>query len=111
LLVVGGKACWEGFETDDEATERKDPTRGWSLVMLSIATSIDALAVGLSFAMLEMPIVLPCLLIGVVTAALTVVGMVGGASIGARLGKRMRIVGGVVLIGIGAKILLEHLAV
>ena len=81
---------------------------GW-LVLLSVATSIDALAVGLSLAMLDHPIATPALVIGLVASALTVTGMVLGRRIGARWGPRVERAGGVILIGIGLKILLEHL--
>jgi manganese efflux pump family protein len=110
LLAVGGKALFEAFAAEGAGQQgAADPTRGWSLIFLSTATSIDALAVGLSFAMLDTPVVEPCAIIGLVTAALTVVGMLVGGRIGARFGQRMRVVGGLVLIAIGLKILFEHL--
>ena len=87
-----------------------DPTRGWTLLALSVATSIDALAVGLSLGMLEVAIWYPALIIGVVTAGLTVVGMDLGSRIGSRLGRWTELAGGLVLIGIGTKILVEHLS-
>ena len=108
LLFIGGKAIVDVVRGDDSRAP-VDPTRGWSLVLLSVATSIDALAVGLSLAVLDVSIWMPCLVIGLVTAALTVVGMVGGARLGNRVGERVRVLGGVILIGIGVKILLEHL--
>jgi putative Mn2+ efflux pump MntP len=78
--------------------------------MLSVATSIDALAVGLSLAMLRVGIWYPILIIGVVTFGLTVLGMLIGSRIGSRFGRWTEFFGGVVLIGIGLKILVEHLA-
>jgi putative Mn2+ efflux pump MntP len=78
--------------------------------MLSVATSIDALAVGLSLAVLGVSIWWPALVIGVVAGALTVVGLELGCRFGSLLGRRMEIVGGLILIGIGVKILVEHLA-
>ena len=109
LSLIGGKAIVDVFrEGDGEKAPRSDPTRGMSLVILSIATSIDALAVGLSLALLEVTIWYPALVIGVVTAALTVCGMLLGGFVGQRLGKRVRLLGGVILIGIGTKILVEH---
>ncbi len=86
-----------------------DPTRGWRVLALSVATSIDALAVGLSLGMLEVAIWYPALIIGVVTAGLTVVGMDLGSRIGSRFGRWTELAGGVVLIGIGTKTLVEHL--
>lgn len=97
-------------EARDEAAV-PDPTRGVSLVLLSLATSIDALAVGLGLAFLEMNLWVLSLAVGVITGVLTALGMIFGARIGRRLGDHVEIVGGVVLIGIGLKILLEHLGV
>ncbi len=112
LTFVGGKAIYEavwGGEEDEENAVRPDPTRGWSLVMLSLATSIDALAVGLSLAMLGEAIYQPALVIGLITGTLTTVGMLLGSRVGARFGKGMEILGGVILIGIGLKILIGSL--
>jgi len=88
---------------------RRDPTRGLTLLMLSVATSIDALAVGLSLGMLRLGIWYPILIIGVVTFGLTVLGMLLGARLGSRFGRCTEFFGGLVLIGIGVKILIEHL--
>lgn len=111
LAFVGGKMVHEAFENEDaESGEAKtDPTKGMSLVILSTATSIDALAVGLSFAMLEMDIWTPCAIIGVVCSLITTVGMLVGMRLGTRFGKKMEIVGGLVLICIGLKIVFDHL--
>ena len=108
LALIGGKAILESFNDDRDDGEGSDPTRGFSLVFLSTATSIDAMAVGVSFAMLGVEIWYPCAIIGVVTSALTVIGMLVGARLGDRFGRRIEVVGGLVLIGIGVKILLEH---
>ncbi len=107
LALVGGKMIREALD-DDEDKQPNDPTRGWTLVMLSIATSIDALAVGLSLAMLRVDIWMPALVIGLVAGVFTVVGMLLGKRAGALWGKRVEIMGGIVLLLIGAKILLEH---
>ena len=87
----------------------KDPTRGLTLVSLSVATSIDALAVGVSLAVLDVKIWYPSFVIGVLTAGLSVVGIVVGSRLGAYLGRRAEVVGGVLLITIGLNILGEHL--
>jgi manganese efflux pump family protein len=108
LAVIGGKMIYEAL-TDDEETRRGDPTKGWSLVLLSVATSIDALAVGLSLALLDVSIWWPAVVIGLVAGAFTTVGMQLGKRFGALLGRRMEVVGGIVLIAIGVKILVEHL--
>jgi len=107
LTFVGGKMIWEAFREEDEE-KATDPTRGLTLVILSIATSIDALAVGLSLAMLGVSIWVPALVIGVVAAAFTVAGMLLGRRLGALWGRRVEIFGGLVLCGIGIKILIEH---
>jgi manganese efflux pump family protein len=109
LAFVGGKMVWEALSGDEENQSRSDPTSGWSLVILSVATSIDALAVGLSLAMVGSTIVIPALIIGLVAAAFTATGMVLGRQIGAVWGKRVEVFGGVILIAIGVKILAEHL--
>jgi len=110
LGFVGGKMLWGGAHEDlGEGPAGSDPTSGWSLLVLSVATSIDALAVGLSLAMVGAAIVVPALVIGLVAAAFTAVGMVLGRRIGALWGKRVEVLGGLILIGIGIKILAEHL--
>lgn len=108
LLIVGGRMCREALRDKKEEGDERDPTRGWSLVMLSIATSIDALAIGLTLAMLGTPILFPALVIGLVCAALTLVGMVLGRRIGVAWNSGVEFCGGAILIGIGIKILLEH---
>jgi len=76
--------------------------------MLSIAVSIDALAVGLSLALVGVAVVFPALLIGVTTGVLSLLGLKLGVSMGRALGRSVGIVGGVVLIGIGVRVLLQH---
>ncbi len=87
----------------------KDPSRGFTLVMLSIATSIDALAVGISLAMVEVNIWYPSIIIGIVTAALSLLAIKLGNRLGILFGQRMEFAGGVILIAIGLNILLSHL--
>ena len=84
---------------------------GMSLILLSVATSIDALAVGLSFAALGVQVWTPAAVIGLTAGAMTLLGTVGGRALGTRFGSRMAVVGGIVLIAIGVWILFEHLAV
>lgn len=110
LVLLGGKSLYAAVRASDDEVLQSDPTRGVSLVVFSIATSIDALAVGLSLAMLHVSIWYPSAVIGVVTAAVTTLGVVIGSRLGARFGRRMELVGGIVLIAIGAKILFSHLA-
>jgi putative Mn2+ efflux pump MntP len=86
-----------------------DPSRGWTLVLLSVAVSLDALAVGLSLGILGMPVGYPALVIGLTTGALSVAGLRLGHRFGQRSGRPFQIVGGVLLIGIGLRILVLHL--
>jgi putative Mn2+ efflux pump MntP len=109
LAAIGVKAIASSPERNAPEGARKDPTRGWSLVILSVATSIDALAVGLSFAFLEVDIWYPSVVIGVVAAGFTALGMRIGGSLGPLVGRRIEVVGGAILIGIGLKILASHL--
>jgi putative Mn2+ efflux pump MntP len=109
LAVIGGKMIYEALKHPEQEVDRCDPTKGWSLVLLSVATSIDALAVGLSLAVLGVDIWFPAIVIGIVAGVLTIVGLELGTRFGALLGRRMEVVGGLILIGIGVKILVEHL--
>ena len=110
LVFVGGRMILEALRGGGDERPRTDPTRGWSLIVLSVATSIDALAVGLSFAALGVRVWFPAVVIGLTAGALTLVGTLGGRALGARFGSRMAVVGGIVLIVIGVWILVEHLA-
>jgi manganese efflux pump family protein len=109
LSIIGLRALVGALGKEGDLRPRIDPTRGFSLVMLSIATSIDALAVGLSFAMLQVEIWYAAMIIGVVAAGMTILGLALGCRLGALFGRRMEAVGGVVLIAIGVNILIEHL--
>jgi putative Mn2+ efflux pump MntP len=107
LTLVGGKMIWEGFEKESDE-EKADQTRGWPLLLLSIATSIDALAVGFSFSVLKNPILFPALIIGIICFVMTTVGMIFGKALAKIFGKKVEIFGGIVLIAIGVKILIDH---
>jgi putative Mn2+ efflux pump MntP len=110
LAFIGGRMLWgavHGEKEDKESVD--DPTSGWTLVLLSVATSIDALAVGLSLAMVDSPILVPAIVIGLVAAAFTAAGMLLGRRIGSLWGKRVEALGGVILVVIGIRILVEHL--
>ena len=109
LAFIGGKMVFEGVFRKEETEYRSDPTRGLTLVLLSIATSIDALAAGLGLGVLGVPILFPCLVIGIVTAFMSALGLLFGKQLGLRFGRGMTVLGGVVLIGIGVRILVVHL--
>jgi len=106
LSLVGAKMLWEAFGKDEPAD---DSLRVRELLVLAIATSIDALAVGISFAFLAVDIVPAVLLIGAITTVLTFAGVLLGHRAGVRFKKPAEIAGGVVLILIGTNILFEHL--
>lgn len=108
LVWVGGHMIREALAGED-TTRATDPSRGLTMVALAVATSIDALAVGLSLAMLDVVVWLPALVIGLVACAFTVAGLLIGARSGARWGRRVEVAGGAILIAIGLKILLSAL--
>lgn len=108
LGYIGAKMIREAFEEDENSQE--DPTRGMTLVVLSIATSIDALAVGLSLSMLGLSIWWPAFVIGIVALLFTAAGLHFGKTFSkaTSVSKYAELLGGIVLIGIGIKILWEH---
>jgi len=110
LSLIGGKMLWEALVLAEEERHAGDPTRGMTMVMLSVATSIDALAVGLTLATLKISIWIPVLVIGLVAGGMTVAGMLLGRRVGCSWGPRVEVLGGLILIGIGLKILFEHLS-
>jgi putative Mn2+ efflux pump MntP len=98
------------WKSADVKIKTIDPTRGGRLVMLSIATSLDALAVGLSISLLKISIWKPAFIIGVIAITFTAIGIQLGRIVGTnfKLDKYAEIIGGMVLIGIGLRILFEH---
>ncbi|MGA2330733.1 MAG: manganese efflux pump MntP family protein [Syntrophales bacterium] len=108
LALVGGKMIIEPF-TGETKVHTTDPTKGLTVTILSVATSIDALAVGFSFAFLQLPVFYPSIIIGIVAFVMTACGMLFGEKLGVIFGKRVEIFGGLLLIGIGVKILMEHI--
>jgi putative Mn2+ efflux pump MntP len=108
LSMVGLRAIWAGLWGEEPDEAASDPTRGVSLVVLSLATSLDALAAGVSFAALGVRVWVPSLVIGLTAGVLTAVGTVCGGRLGRRFGAWAEAAGGVVLIGIGMLIVLDH---
>jgi len=112
LAYIGGKMIAESLSKKEEG-EKVDLLKTGSLIVASIATSIDAFAVGISFSMLGdfnlSKISLSTLIIALITALAAAVGLRGGEKLGSVLGKKCDFVGGIVLVTIGIKILLEHL--
>lgn len=110
LALVGSNMLKEAFEHKEEENSQKDATRGLTMVFLSIATSIDALAVGLSLSMLQVSIFMPALIIGLVAAAFTIVGMHLGRKIAhfEKFSLYAEVLGGLMLWGIGLRILYDN---
>jgi len=106
LGIIGGKMIYESFQEEED---KKNPLNNLVLLILAIATSIDALAVGLSFSFLNIEIGFPALVIGIVTFFFSSIGVYLGHCFGNYFGKRMELIGGLVLIAIGFKILFDHI--
>jgi putative Mn2+ efflux pump MntP len=110
LAVIGTRMILGALKSEAEKIKANDPTKGGTMIMLSFATSIDALAVGLSISMLQIAIWRPALVIGIVALTFTAIGLHLGCIVGAnfKLDKYAEIIGGLVLIGIGLRILFDH---
>jgi len=110
LLLLGLKMIYESLEARRKGEEKKfNPLNIYVLLGMSLATSIDALAVGLSFALLGIHILVALFIIGAVTFIISMTGILVGKKTSGRFGKQMEIIGGLILIGIGIKILIQHL--
>jgi putative Mn2+ efflux pump MntP len=108
LAIVGARMIYEA--TRPEYCERKiNPIHNKTLLLLSIATSIDALAVGLSFALLDISIIMPVIIIGLITFTISFFGVLGGRRLGCYFRKKIEIAGGLILVLIGLKILIQHI--
>lgn len=112
LAFLGGKMIYEArFLPGEEDAPRPegDPTKSATLIVLAIATSIDALAVGASLALLRVRILLPSVVIGATAAAFALAGAHLGRRVGPGLGRRVEVFGGLALVAIGLRILVDHL--
>ncbi len=110
LGFIGGRMIWESFHGDGERDEKNAGIMRWpTLIVLAVATSIDALAAGLSLAFLKVNIGLASVTIGVTALVITLLGLYAGKKLGKAAGRWAEVAGGIILIGIGIKILLEHL--
>ncbi len=107
LIFVGGKMIYEALNKDNNES-MVDISRGVPLLIASVATSIDALAVGFSFALLKDGILIPAIIIGVVASIMTFVGVTFGHRVGRKYISKPEVVGGIAIVIIGFKILLEH---
>ena len=112
LAFLGVRMIKENFSNEEKHSF--DPTRLKVILALAVATSIDALAVGISFAFIGMTtftsILFPILIIGVVSFIMSVIGNLAGVCLGKRINLHMELWAGLILIGIGVKILIEHLS-
>jgi putative Mn2+ efflux pump MntP len=109
LAGIGAKMLWESRAAGSEAHGGRDVFAVRTLLLLAVATSIDALAVGITLPLLHAPLILSVITIGIVTAALSVIGLFAGRHFGPRLGPRLDAFGGLVLVTLGVKILVDHL--
>lgn len=107
---VGGKMLWEAWHADEDrvAATEQDLFGLKVLLVLAVATSIDAWAVGITLPILGAPLALSVVVIGLTTAALSVLGLFAGRRFGAVLGKRLDVLGGLLLVGMGVRLVLEH---
>jgi len=106
LTAVGGKMIYESFQKEEDPIKHLSAR---TLLVLAIATSIDALAIGLSYSLLEQPIFLPAFIIGSVTFLMSFFGAMLGSKLGSLWEHRIMVIGGLILFGIGLKILIVHL--
>lgn len=113
LSIIGGKMIWDGIHDEDEPETRDESSKlkASEVLMLAIATSIDAFAVGCSFAFVQVNIWAAVAIIGLTTFILCIFGVILGNKFGTRYNKPATILGGAVLVLIGLKTLLEHLGV
>mgnify|MGYP004455356811 CR=1 FL=1 len=114
LGFIGGKMIVEAVKPDDESVEVKEmdpPLNIKEMFVLAIATSIDALAVGITFAFLDYPIVESIIIIGITTFVISIIGVYIGNFFGSMYKKKAELAGGIILVLLGVKILLEHLGV
>jgi putative Mn2+ efflux pump MntP len=107
LAFVGGKMIFESLKNTEE--KKFDPHKIKTVIILSFATTIDAFAVGISMAFLHVNMFLATFIIGSITFIIAMLGLLFGKKLGQRSGRKMEIIGGIILIALGIKILIEHL--
>jgi len=110
LLALGGKMIYDDLKSEDDHS-CFDPQKRLVVMGLALATSIDALVVGVNFAFLNMPITMPIYTIGITSFVLSFIGIFIGCQVGTKVKLKFTLIGGVILIGLGSNILYEHLVV
>ena len=111
LLVIGSRMIYESMRSRIKSKNiEQNSTEVWLIIVLSFATSIDAFAVGLSFAALHVDILIPAVIIGIVASLMTLLGVLLGPIFGRVLGNRAELFGGLILVFIGIKILIDHIS-
>lgn len=108
LSIIGGKMVYEALQHQEEA-HNINIYSNRTICILGMATSIDALAVGFSFSLLEVHIVFPAIIIGITTFLFSFGGLTIGLKLGSIFRSKIELVGGILLVGIGIKVLVEHL--
>lgn len=109
LFIIGGKLIYDGIKNNGETEPNTEPAKDLMLAGMALATSIDAMIMGIGFGLIEVNIWLAMLIIGVTTFLFSTVGVFVGEKIGNKINSSIEIFGGVVLIGLGVKILTEHI--
>ena len=109
LSVIGGNMIKESFDKEEE--KKNDDVDFKTMIVLALATSIDALAVGITFAFLDVNLLLAISIIGIITFIISILGVKVGNKFGDRYQNKAELVGGIILVVLGIKILLEHLGI
>ncbi len=110
LFIIGARMIHESLKKEEDK-KTLNPLKLFVMISMAIATSIDALVVGVSLAFTEVNIIITIAIVGISTFLVSMLGMLLGKKAGSMFGKKMEIVGGIILIGIGVKILFEHLGI
>ncbi|MBN1234179.1 MAG: manganese efflux pump [Candidatus Coatesbacteria bacterium] len=106
LFAIGSKMIYEAWKNKIE--EIPDPSSGWLLLALTIATSIDNLAAGFNLAISKVDIIVPSILFGLIVGIISIIGLMFGQRLGKQFGRKMLILGGLILMGLGLRILISH---
>lgn len=109
LVIIGGRMIWESFHEKEKERAEKDITGWLTLLALSLATSIDSLAAGLSYAFLKINIITAIVTTGLTAFVITFIGHLISRRVGPLVGKRAEMIGGIILLIIGLRIIIEHM--